>query len=61
MDENYLDLLFGSTLVPFSEDEESSSLVMLNQLSPVIGMQGHYVFHDPSASLISAAMDDSVY
>ena len=61
MDENYLDLFFGSTLVLvlFLEEEESDSLFMLSQLSAIIGMQGHFIFHDPSASLISAAMDDS--
>lgn len=60
MDENYLDLFFGSTLVLrlFLEEEESDSLFMLSQLSAIIGMQGHFIFHDP-ASLISAAMDDS--
>ena len=41
MDENLLDLLFGSTPVPFSEEEESESLFMLSQLCPVIRMQGH--------------------
>ena len=59
MEENYLDLLFGSTPVPFSEDEELPSLLTLNQLSLVIRMQGHYVFRDSSTSFISAATDDS--
>ena len=58
MDGHYWDLLLGSTLVPYSEDEELPSLLTLNQLSPVVGTQGHYVLRDPSASLISAATDD---
>ena len=60
MDENYLDLLFGSTSVPvlFSEKEELDSLFTLN-LSLQSSECKATLFRDPSASIISAPKDGS--
>ena len=60
MDEYYLDLLFGSTFgtgTIFREGRVGFP-VQIKPLSPVIGMEDHSVFRDPSASIISAPMDD---
>ena len=61
MDENYLDLLFGSTYIGTGTIFREGSVgfpIHIKPLSPVIGMQGHFVFRGPSASITSAPTDD---
>ena len=43
MNENILDLLFGSTPVPFSEEKELDSLITLSQLSSRARSPRHFV------------------
>ena len=57
MDENYLDLLlYIGTGTIFRVGRVGFPV---KPLSPVIGMQGHFVSPDPSVSIISAPTDDS--